>query len=51
MAARVRERALTEARDQVGVLVGELAATRAELRSRDLINADLETQIEELRNN
>ena len=49
MAARVRERALSEARDQVGVLVGELAATRAELRSRDLQNADLETQIEQLR--
>jgi Plasmid replication region DNA-binding N-term len=49
MAARVRERALSEARDQVGVLVGELAATRAELRSRDRQNADLETQIEQLR--
>jgi len=49
MAARVRERALSEAREQVGVLVGELAATRAELRSRDLQNADLETQIEQLR--
>ena len=49
MAARVRERALCEARDQVGVLVGELAATRAELRSRDLQNADLETQIGQLR--
>ena len=48
LAARVRERALAEARDQVGVLVGELAATRAELRSRDAQNADLETQIEEL---
>jgi hypothetical protein len=49
MAARVRERALTEAREQVGVLVAELAATRAETRSRDLQNAQLETQIEELR--
>jgi hypothetical protein len=49
MAARVRERALSEARDQVGVLVGELAATRAELHSRDRQNADLETQIEQLR--
>ena len=49
MAARVRERALVEAREQVGVLVGELAVTRAELRSRDLQNADLETLIEQLR--
>jgi Plasmid replication region DNA-binding N-term len=49
VAARVRERALVEAREQVGVLVGELAAMRAELRSRDLQNADLETQIEQLR--
>jgi Plasmid replication region DNA-binding N-term len=48
MAARVRERALTEAREQVGVLVGELAATRAELRSRDLQNADLVAQIEHM---
>jgi hypothetical protein len=49
MAARVRERALDDAREQVGTLVGELAATRAELRSRDLQNADLETQVEQLR--
>jgi len=49
MAARVRERALSEAREQVGVLVGELAATRAELRSRDLQNTDLEAQIDQLR--
>jgi Plasmid replication region DNA-binding N-term len=48
MAARVRERALTEAREQIGVLVGELAATRAELRSRDLQNRDLEAEIEQL---
>ena len=49
MAARVRERALAEAREQVGVLVGELAVMRAELRSRDLQNVDLETQIDDLR--
>jgi hypothetical protein len=49
MAARVRERALSDAREQVGVLIGELAAARAELRSRDLQNTDLETQIEQLR--
>ena len=42
-------RALAEAREPVSVLVGELAATRAELRSRNLQNADMETQIEQLR--
>jgi hypothetical protein len=49
MAARVRERALDEARQQVGVLVGELAAARADLRGRDLQNAELVVQIEQLR--
>jgi hypothetical protein len=49
MAARVRERALSDAREQVSLLVGELAVARAELRSRDLQNADLENQIERLR--
>jgi Plasmid replication region DNA-binding N-term len=49
MAARLRERALDDARQQVGTLVGELAATRAELRGRDLQNAQLEAQIEQLR--
>ena len=49
MAARVRERALGDAREQIGVLVGEMAATRAELRGRDLQNADLHSQIEQLR--
>src|ERR1700722_6344644 len=48
MAARIRERALSDARAQLSTLVGELAAARAELRSCDLRNADLETQIEQL---
>jgi hypothetical protein len=45
-AARVRERALAEARDQVSVLMKELAIDRAELRSRAARIADLELQIE-----
>jgi hypothetical protein len=49
MAARVRERALDDAREQVGIMVGELAATRAELRSCNLQNVELERQIEQLR--
>jgi chromosome segregation ATPase len=49
MAARVRERALADAREQVMVLVGELAVTRAELRSRERRNVDLATQVEQLR--
>ncbi len=46
LAARVRERALTEARDQINVLLKELAADRAELRSREARIVDLEAQIE-----
>jgi Plasmid replication region DNA-binding N-term len=49
IAARVRERALDDAREQVGTLVGELAAARAELRSCDLQNAQLQAQVEQLR--
>jgi len=49
MAARVRERALADAREQVSLLMKELAADRAELRSRDSRIADLESQIEEHR--
>ena len=49
LAARVRERALAEARDQVALLVKELAIDRAELRARDVRIADLETQLEEHR--
>lgn len=49
LAARVCERALAEARDQVTLLMKELAIDRAELRARDARIADLETQIEEHR--
>ncbi len=49
LAARVRERALTETREQVNLLMKELATDRAELRSRDARIADLETQIEAYR--
>ena len=46
LAARVRERALAQARDQVSLLMKELALDRAELRSRATRIADLEAQIE-----
>jgi hypothetical protein len=46
LAARVRERALLEARDHINVLLKELAADRAELRSRQARIADLESQLE-----
>jgi transketolase len=49
LAARVRERALADARDHVNVLMKELATDRAELRARDARIADLETQLEEHR--
>jgi Plasmid replication region DNA-binding N-term len=49
IAARVRERALTETREQMGVLMNELTADRAELRARDARIADLESQIEQYR--
>jgi hypothetical protein len=49
MAARVRERALADTRDQVKVLMQELAADRAELRFRDARIADLETQLDACR--
>jgi hypothetical protein len=49
MAARVRERALSDARDQVNQLLKELALDRAELRSRDVRIAELETQLEDHR--
>jgi hypothetical protein len=49
IAARVRERALTDAREQVNLLMKELALDRAELRARDARIADLENQIEEHR--
>jgi hypothetical protein len=49
MAARVRERALTEAREQVSLLMKELATDRAELRARNARITALESQIEEHR--
>jgi Plasmid replication region DNA-binding N-term len=49
MAARVRERALAETRDQMNLLMKELTADRIELRSRDARIADLESQIEQYR--
>ncbi len=48
-AARVRERALTDARAQVNMLMQELVLNRAELRARDTRIADLESQLEEHR--
>ena len=49
MAARIRERALTDARAQVNVLLTELGNTRADLRAREVRIADLEVQLEEHR--
>ena len=46
LAERVRERALVEARDQINVLLKELAADRAELRSREARIVDLQSQLE-----
>jgi Plasmid replication region DNA-binding N-term len=49
ISARVRERALTDAREQVNLLMKELAIDRAELRARNARIADLESQLEEHR--
>jgi hypothetical protein len=49
LAARVRERALSDAREHVNVLMQELANDRAELRSRQAHIAELETQLEAYR--
>jgi hypothetical protein len=49
MAARVRERALVDSREQIGLLMKELALDRAELRSRDARITDLEAQLEDQR--
>lgn len=49
MAARVRDRALAETRDQMNLLMRELAEDRIELRARDARIADLESQIEQYR--
>jgi hypothetical protein len=49
IAARVRERALTDAREHVNVLMKELVLNRAELRARDARIADLESQVDDHR--
>jgi hypothetical protein len=49
MAARVRERALADAREQIGLMMKELAADRVALRAREVRIADLESQVEEHR--
>lgn len=49
MAARVRERALADAREQANVLLKELVLNRAELRARETRIADLESQVEDHR--
>jgi hypothetical protein len=49
IAARVRERALSDAREHVNVLMQELVLNRAELRARDARIAGLESQLEEHR--
>jgi hypothetical protein len=46
LAARVRERALADARDHINVLMKELSTDRAELRAREARIVDLETQLE-----
>jgi hypothetical protein len=49
LAGRMRERALAEAREQVSLLMKELAIDRAELRARDARIAHLAIQLEEHR--
>jgi hypothetical protein len=49
MAARMRERALADSREQMGLLMKELTIDRAELRARDARIADLESQLEQQR--
>jgi hypothetical protein len=46
MAARVRERALTDTREQVNLLLKELGNATAEARTREIRIADLETHLE-----
>jgi plasmid replication DNA-binding protein KfrA len=46
MAARVRERALSDTREQVNLLLKELGNATAESRARETRIADLETQLE-----
>jgi transketolase len=49
MAARIRERALADTREQVNVLLKELATATAELRANKSQIAGLESQIEDYR--
>ncbi len=49
LAARVRERALADAREHINVLMKELATDRAELRAREARIVDLESQLEKHR--
>jgi Plasmid replication region DNA-binding N-term len=49
MAARVRERALADTREQVNLLLKELGKATAETRARESRVADLENQLEEQR--
>lgn len=49
MAARVRERALADAREQVNLLLKELGKATAETRAREARIADLENQLEDHR--
>jgi hypothetical protein len=46
MAARVRERALSDTREQVNLLLKELGNATAEARTREIRIADLETHLE-----
>jgi Plasmid replication region DNA-binding N-term len=49
MAARIRERALADTREQVNLLLKELGTATAELRARETRIADLESQLDEHR--
>jgi hypothetical protein len=49
MAARVRERALADTREQVNMLLKELANATAEIRANKVQIADLQSQIEDYR--
>jgi Plasmid replication region DNA-binding N-term len=49
LAARVRDRALSDAREHINLLMNELAEDRAALRARETRIADLEAQLEAYR--
>ena len=49
MAARVRERALADTREQVNLLLKELGNATTDIRARDTRISDLEIQLEEHR--